>query len=106
MNSENSEKSDPHKVIFNFSDQTNLNRSNKYIALSNLSICDIRKNIIELYKNHKFKISPATLNNEFELANGSHSISEAKICFEYIFKKHEYLTDNPPVQIYINHSWK
>ena len=104
MNSENSKTSDPHKLIFNFADQTNLNRSNKYIALLNLSICNIWKNIIESYKNHKFKISSATLNNEFELPNGSHSISKVKVCFEYIIKKHEYLTDNPPVQIYINQS--
>ena len=38
MTSENSKKSDPHRLLLNLSDKTNLQGSDKYVALSNLSI--------------------------------------------------------------------
>ena len=38
MNSENSKTSDLHRLLLNFSDKINLKRSDKYVALSNLSI--------------------------------------------------------------------
>ena len=39
MNSENSKTSDPHRLLLNLSDKINLKGSDKYVALSNLSIC-------------------------------------------------------------------
>ena len=45
MNSENSKTSDPHRALFNLKDKINLNRSDKYVALSNLSIYYTWKNI-------------------------------------------------------------
>ena len=38
MDSENSKTSDPHTLLLNFTDKINLKRSDKYVALSNLSI--------------------------------------------------------------------
>ena len=38
MNSENSKTFEPHRLLLNLSDKINLKRSDKYIALSNLSI--------------------------------------------------------------------
>ena len=38
MNSENSKTSDSHRLLLNLSDKINLKRSDKYVALSNLSI--------------------------------------------------------------------
>ena len=38
MNSGNSKTSDFHRLLLNFSDNINLKRSDKYLALSNLSI--------------------------------------------------------------------
>ena len=38
MNSENSETSDPNRLLLNISDKTSLKRSDKYVALSNLSL--------------------------------------------------------------------
>ena len=38
MNSKNSKTSYPHRLLINFSDKINLERSDKYVALSNLSI--------------------------------------------------------------------
>ena len=45
MNPENSKTSDPHRLLLNLSDKINLKRSDKYVALSNLSICCRWKNI-------------------------------------------------------------
>ena len=45
MNSVNSKTSDPHRLLFSLSDKINLKRSDKYVALSNLSIYYARKNI-------------------------------------------------------------
>ena len=57
MNSENSKTSDPHRLLLNLSDKINLKRSDKYVALSNLSIYYTWENIKQSYKNKKFKIS-------------------------------------------------
>ena len=76
MNSRNSKTSDPHRLLLNLSDKINLKRSDKYVALSNLSIYYTWKNIKKSYKNNKFKISAPTWNEEFELSDGSYSISD------------------------------
>ena len=56
MNSENDKTSDPHKLLLSLSDIMNLKRSDKYVALWNLSIYYTWKNIKRSYKNNKFKI--------------------------------------------------
>ena len=53
MNSENSKTCEPHRLLLTLSDKTNLKRSDKYIALSYLSINYTWKNI----KNHTKIIS-------------------------------------------------
>ena len=60
------------------------------------------KNIKTSYKNDKFKISAPQQNEVFELADGSYSVSDIQHCFEYIIKKHETVTNNPSITIYIN----
>ena len=72
------------------------------MALANLSIYYTWKNIKSEYKNNKFKISATTWNDEFDLQDGSYSISDIQDYFEFIIKKHETLVENPPVQIYMN----
>ena len=79
----------------------NLKRSDKYVALSNLSIYCTRKNIKKSYKNNKLKISAPTWNDKFELPDGSCSVSDIQDYFEYSIKKHEKVTDNPPIRIYV-----
>ena len=49
-----------------------------------------------------FKISALTWNGEFELPDGSYSVSDIQDYFEYIFKKHGEKTNNPSVRIYVN----
>ena len=60
------------------------------------------KNNKKSCKNNTFKISAPTWNEEFELPDGSCSVSDIQDNFEYIFKKHEALTDNPSIIIYAN----
>ena len=88
MNSENSKTSDPHRLFLNLTDKINLTRSDKYVALSNLSIYYTWKNIKKSYKNNMLEISALTWNEEFELPDGSYSISDIQDYFEYILKKH------------------
>ena len=44
-------------------------------------------NIKKSNKNNKFKISALTWNEEFELPDGSYSVSNIQDYFKYIFKK-------------------
>ena len=55
MNSENSKISDPHRILLNLTDKINLKRSDKYVALTNLSNFYTWKNIKNLYKSNKLK---------------------------------------------------
>ena len=74
----------------------------KVIVLSNLSIYCACKNIKRSYNNNKFKTSTRTWNDEFELPDGSYSVSDNQDYFEYILEKHVEDTDEPWVQIYVN----
>ena len=76
MNSKNSKTSDPHRLLDNLTDKIDVKRKDKYIALSNLSIYFTWKNVKKSYKNNKFKILAPTWNEEFELPDGSDSISD------------------------------
>ena len=89
MNSEDSKTSNTHRLLLDLSDKTDLKRSDKYVALSNISIYYTWKNIKKSYKNNKFEISAVTWNEKFELPDGSYSASDIQDYFEYIIKKHE-----------------
>ena len=102
MNSEDSETSDPHRQLLNLTDKIDLRIKDKSIALSNLSIYYTWKNIKKSYKNNKFKISAPTWNEEFELPDGSYSISDIQDYFEYILEKHGKKSGNPSIRIYTN----
>ena len=60
------------------------------------------KNIKSEYNNNKFTISAPLRNDTFDLPDGSYSIADIQDYLEFIIKKHETLTENPPVQIYPN----
>ena len=102
MNSENSRTFEYHVVVLKLADKLDLRRGQKSVALSNLSICYRWKNIKSSYSKNKFKISAPTWSGEFELLEGSFSISDIHDYFEYILKKHSESVDNPSIKIYIN----
>ena len=45
MNSRHSKTSDPHRLLINLTDETDLRRKDKYITLSNFSVYYTWKNI-------------------------------------------------------------
>ena len=102
MNSENSKTPKPHILILKLTNKLDLRMGKKVIALSNLSIYYTWKNIKSSYNNNEFKISAPTWNDEFQLPDGSYSISDIQDCFEHILKKHGEYIDKPSAQIYVN----
>ena len=56
MNSENNKTFNSHRLLLNLSDKTDLKKSDRFVALSNLSMYYTWKNIKNYYKNNKLKI--------------------------------------------------
>ena len=83
--------------MLNLTDKLDLRRDKKTV-----SIYYTWKNIKSSYNNNKFKISAPTWREEFELPDGSYSISDIQDYFEYILKKHSDSVDNPSIRIYVN----
>ena len=52
-NSKNSKKSDPYRLLLNLTFEINLKRSDKYVALSNISIYYTWKKLKRSYKKKK-----------------------------------------------------
>ena len=93
MNSKNSKTSEPHRFKLDLTDKLNLKDPKKNMALANLSIYHTWKNINSEYNNNKFKVSPPTWNDTFDLPDGSYSISDIQDYFEFIIKQQEALTE-------------
>ena len=102
MSSENSKTSEYHILVLKLTDKLDLRRGLNNVALSNLSIYYTSKNVKSSYNNNKFKISVPTWSEEFELQDGSYSVSDIQDYFEYILKKHGESVDNPSIRMYIN----
>ena len=97
MNSENS------NTITHLTGKIDLRRKVIYIALSNFSVYYTQRNINKSYKNNNFKISALPQNEEFELPDGSYSISDIYQRFFWIYiKKAQGKTVNLATRIYIN----
>ena len=99
MNTENSKMNKPHNFFLSLSERLDLKSSNKHISLQNLSIYYMQKNIRKQYKNNRLKIIAPRWNDEFELSDGSYSVSDIQ---NYIIKKHETLTTIPSIHVYIS----
>ena len=102
MNTGNSKTDEPHKFVLNLPQRLDLRSSNKYVAIQKSSIYHTWKNIKQQHKNNKYKIIAPTWNNEFELPDGSYSISDIQDYIEYIIKKYETLTAIFRTHVYIN----
>ena len=102
MNSENSRTSEYHVLVLKLTDKLDQRRGQKSVALSNLSIYYTWKNVNSSYNNNIFKISAPTWSDEFELPDGSYSISDIQDYFEYTLKMHGENVDNPSIRIYVN----
>ena len=97
LTSNHSQTSEPHRFKLDLTDKLNLKNPNKNMALANLSIYYTWKNIKSEYNNNKFKILALTWNDTFDLPDGSYYIADIQDYFEFIIKKFETLTENPPI---------
>ena len=102
MNSKNSKTSKPHVLILKITYKLDLRIVEKIIVLSNLTIYYKWKNIKSSYNNNKLKISVPTWNDKFDMPDGSYSVSDIQVYFDYISEKHGEDIDEPSVQIYVN----
>ena len=94
MNSGNSKTYNAGRLLLNRSDKINFKRSNKYVALSNLSIYFTWKN-----KNTKYWLLQGTkkLNNLID-----HILYQLFKIILSISSKNKRVTDNLPIIIYVN----
>ena len=92
MNSENSKTSKSHILALKLSNKLDWR----------IGIYYTWKNIKSSYNNNKFKISPPTWNDKFELPDGSYSIPDIQNYSEYILKKYGEDNDKPSLQMYVN----
>ena len=99
MNAENSKANEPHRFKLHLTYKINLKNLHKIMVLANLSIYYTRKKIKLEYNNNK---SAPTWNDNFDLPHGSYCIADIQDYFEFIIKRHETLTENPPIKIYPN----
>ena len=104
MNTENSKANEPHRFKLDLTDKLNLKNPKKNMGLVDLKNYYTWKNIKSEYNNNKFKISASTWNENFDSPDGSYIIDDMQDYFEFIIKKHETLTNNPPIKIYSNKS--
>ena len=63
-NSKNSGTSDPNRPLINLRDRINLKRSDKFVALSYLSVYYKWENIKKSYNKNRFKISAPAENED------------------------------------------
>ena len=103
MNTENRKTNKPHKFVFNFSQRLDLRSSNEHVYLQNLSVSYTWNIYIKKqYENNKLKIIAPTWNDEFDLSDGSYSVSDIQDYIKYVIRKLEILTITPPIHVYIN----
>ena len=96
MNSQNSKTSAPQRLLLSLSDKINSKGSDKYLALTKLSIYYTWKNTKKSYKTNKFKIPVSRWNKEFKLHDESYSTSNIQDYSKYIFKRTLDI-DNPAI---------
>ena len=97
VNSENSKTSIQHVLTLKLTSKLDLRLGEKVIALSNLSIYYTWRNIKSSCNNNKVKISAPTWYDEFELPDGSYSVSDIQDYFKNILKKRGKNIDKPLV---------
>ena len=102
MKTKNSKTSKPYRLKYNLIDKLDFKNPNKNMGLASLSIYYTWENVKSIYNNNKFKISPPTWNDTFDLPDGSYNIPAIQNHIEYIIKKQETIADTAPILIYTN----
>ena len=84
MDTENSKTNEPHEFVRNLSQRLDWRSLNKHVVLQNLFIYYTWRNIRKQYKKNKLKIKASMWNDEFELPDGSSSVSDNQDYIEYV----------------------
>ena len=98
INTENSKTNEPHKFLLNLLQRLNQRRSNKHVALQNVSIYYYWKNTRQQYKIKLRIIAPMWSDQFVVLPDWSYSVLDIQGYIEYIIKK----ATNYPIHIHIN----
>ena len=85
MSFKTSKTSDPHRLLLNLSAKIDLKRSDKYVALSNISIYYTWKDMKKSCKTINLKSGP-TWNEKCELCDRSYPVLDIQDRFKYIIK--------------------
>ena len=100
MNTENSKTSEPNRFKLDLTDKINLKNPNKNMALVLFKyLLHLEKHQVRIQQQ---QISAPAWNKTFNLPDGSDFIKDIQDYFEFTIKKHETLTEDPPVKIYPN----
>ena len=86
LNKESSKTNESYKFVVSLQQRLDLKNSDKFIALQNLYVYYKQKTMRQQYKNIKLKIVAPTWTNDFELPDGSYSVSVIQDYIEYIRK--------------------
>ena len=86
MNRESIKMNEPNKLALRLFKRLDLRSLNKQVALQNWSICYTWKNIRKQFKINKPKIKAPACNDDFDLTDGSYSVSDIQDYIEYIIK--------------------
>ena len=102
MNTKNIKANDLQKFVLNSSQELDIKSSSYHVALQNLSIYYTWNNVRQQHKNNKLKINKSNMEwwvwiTRWFLFSGRYSRQSGIYC-----KKHETLTDNPPIHAYVN----
>ena len=79
MNADHSKTNEPDKFVLNLSQRLDLWSLHKHVIFQTFAIYNTWNNITQQCKNNKLKIIASTWRDEFELPDGSYSMSEFKI---------------------------
>ena len=85
-------------LLFYLADNIDLRRSEKNIALINLSIYYTWENVKRSYKKTKFKISAPAQNYKLELPDGSYFVPDIQDYCENINEKDDTFGDDHPIK--------
>ena len=90
---EKSKTSEPHVLVLKLTNKLDLKQVKRLLLYQALVFIIHWRNIKSSYNHNKFKISEPTWNDNFELPDGSYSVSDIQDYFEYILKMHGENTD-------------
>ena len=87
MNPKNNKNSETHVLILKLTDKLDLRMvKEEYCSIKTQYLLHMEKHKKARTKKKKFKISPPTWNDKFELPDGSYSVSDIQDYFEYFFQ--------------------